>query len=502
MSNYLFTLTITPVQSFITQARKTKDLFVGSEILSSLMRETIKKIENYQEVEIIFPQNREFVSNKFVAKLENKTEDKLKEIGESLEKKINKDFLMMIFESTCKYNSSLENFFKVYWVAVELTDESSETYIETYKKLEQNLGAIKNLRDFKQEYQAEGKSKCSLCGERNFEEISDEDKLCLVCLTKRCDLVDNLHKKYLTISDIVMFDRLEKLDGQDAHTYLKNNPSEKKYYALIQFDIDSLGKTLSSLDEDGQKILSKQLGEFGKKAKGIVDKSGQTIYAGGDDFLGFVNLSYLFDVIIEIQKAFEEKVKNEFSNLTYSTSIIIAHYKAPLNKILYYSRKTLEETKNRFKNPPKAFDLSKNSIAITYVTKSNNLSTSYFYKDRVDTFILLHKLLQDKESPKLSSKFIFNMAQEFRGFDLDKESMSIDEIDLIIDMMNVELKRLLKRASADFDRDKNEKKEQLQKLYSGLSEFIYDNWIEETQKFDFENYMMFFKVAEAMNGER
>jgi CRISPR-associated protein Cmr2 len=207
-------------------------------------------------------------------------------------------------------------------------------------------------------------------------------------------------------------------------------------------------------------------------------------------------------VIIDIQKAFGETVKKEFSNLTYSTSIIIAHYKTPLNKILYYSRKTLEETKNRFKNPPKAFDLLKNSIAITYITKSNNLSTSYFYKDRVDTFILLHKLLQDKESPKLSSKFIFNMAQEFRGFDLDKESMSIDEIDLIIDMMNVELKRLLKRASADFDRDKNEKKEQLQKLYSGLSEFIYDNWIEETQKFDFENYMMFFKVAEAMNGER
>jgi len=32
--NYLFNLTITPVQSFISQARKTEDLFVGSKILS------------------------------------------------------------------------------------------------------------------------------------------------------------------------------------------------------------------------------------------------------------------------------------------------------------------------------------------------------------------------------------------------------------------------------------------------------------------------------------
>ena len=43
--NYLFTLIITPVQSFISQARKTKDLFVGSEILSSLSRKALERFD-------------------------------------------------------------------------------------------------------------------------------------------------------------------------------------------------------------------------------------------------------------------------------------------------------------------------------------------------------------------------------------------------------------------------------------------------------------------------
>jgi CRISPR-associated protein Cmr2 len=101
MANYLFTLTISPVQSFIAQARKSQDLFAGSEILSQLMG---KVLETFTEKERIFPQDKEAVSNKIVVKLVDKDP---KEIGEKLEEKINKEFINAVFKETKCYENSL-----------------------------------------------------------------------------------------------------------------------------------------------------------------------------------------------------------------------------------------------------------------------------------------------------------------------------------------------------------------------------------------------------------
>jgi len=54
---HLFLFTISPVQSFIAQARKTQDLYAGSRILSELMKFAHKYItDNDKNAEIIFPQ--------------------------------------------------------------------------------------------------------------------------------------------------------------------------------------------------------------------------------------------------------------------------------------------------------------------------------------------------------------------------------------------------------------------------------------------------------------
>lgn len=593
MANYLFTLTITPVQSFISQARKTKDLFSGSEILSNLMKQTLgSEVLTSQYIEFIYPyipdktdEVKTSFPNKFICKV--KTED-IKDIGKKLENSINNEFYLLasktLLSNMVKYHfpvntqfieehfkTQLCDFFQTFWVAVELpenyTDEEykNEEYKNRYKRLEQNLGAIKNLRKFTQLEQISGR-KCSVCGERNGlfynsnqkpryiienairikdNQIKENETLCAVCFTKRFSkgsypstakialpdwlkkvpnsneykklfkqpfdeslyFKENLSKEYLTKWEYFKSDD----DLQKAIKFLDNLDIEikqKKYYALIQFDIDDMGKKLSSLDEDGQRELSKALGEFAQKAKNIVDtqnnnvdKTECTIYAGGDDFLGFVNLAYLFEVMEEIQNSFNDEVKTSLPDLSYSTSIVIVHYKTQLDKVLKYSRTTLDNAKSKFKTPPKAFKIPKNAMGITYITKSNNISTTYFYKERAETFFLLNSILKDKTTPILSSKFIFNLEQEFKKINLENID-DIDEIDTLIDMINIELKRLLKRASADFDKDVNEKKKQLQKLYQQLSEFTYDGWSEKEKSFDFDNYMMFLKIADAMNGER
>jgi CRISPR-associated protein Cmr2 len=481
MSSYLFTLTITPVQSFITQARKTKDLFAGSKILSSIIRNTIKKAEDEYNAKLIFPQDNdhnakrifpqdiEFVSNKFVLKLEDKDP---KVLGDDLEKFINKESINLIFKKTNKCDTVFYNFFQVFWVAVKLTDD----YKKDYKKLEHSLGAVKNLRTFTQKLQQKGKEKCSICGERNWEEKESEDKLCLICYTKRVCGRDEIDSSFQSTADIVMLNRKDSLNGKIAQKYLEDNPSEKKYYALIHLDIDSLGKTLSNLDEEGQIKLSKALANFSEEAKDTVDKAGKTIYAGGDDFLGFVNLSYLFDVIIDIQKAFEETVKKEFSNLTYSTSIIIAHYKAPLHKVLDYSRELLAQTKNHFDD--------KNGVGIIVMSNSAiNAQTICRYDDL--------PLLKEMRNKKIGMNLHYKLNSVFNF--LDDTSMGYkEEYAYQMGMLEIEIKRLLKREQIDFSFD----------IYRKLIDFLHqqvDGLDTETKiTIDFDNFIGYLKTLEQL----
>ncbi len=495
MSNkktYLFTLTITPVQSFISQARKTKDLFVGSEILSSLSRKALKEFEKHG-IKII-PQDDKFVSNKFVGKLENKTEKEVRDLGKKLEQDINKEFINTIFKITKMCENNLQNFFKVFWVAVELEDD----YKKSYKKLEQNLGAVKNLRVFEQKEEPMGCQKCSLCGERNIvksDKCKKDEKLCLICLTKReCDIEGKTKGDYPSTAKIalldwlkdVYYDELEELkdengekfdeqwflenDKQEIKDFIKKNKldtsTQKKYYALIQFDIDDMGKTLSSLDKEEQKELSKALGEFAGEAKDIVDNSGETIYAGGDDFLGFVNLAYLFEVLKKIKEAFK------IDNLTYSTSIIIAHYKAPLHKVLDFSRELLAETKAHFKD--------KNGVGIVVLSDSAiNAKTICRYENL--------ELLKDMQEQKVGMGLHYKLQTIFNYLD----NISFDEFLTQKEMIKVEIKRLLKREDVDFN----------EKIYNSLIAFFNNQKIEHSTnsyEIDFKNFIGYLKTLEQL----
>lgn len=75
--NHIFILSIGPVQSFIAQARKTQDLYAGSQILSQLVEAGINAIpELDREKELIFPYLNDNITtkslpNRFVAIVNN-----------------------------------------------------------------------------------------------------------------------------------------------------------------------------------------------------------------------------------------------------------------------------------------------------------------------------------------------------------------------------------------------------------------------------------------------
>ena len=183
MSNnktYLFLLTIGPVQVFIAQARKTVDLYAGSKILTELTKTGIEYIGRHN---IVFPYAKYEIKdeweevnslpNRFVAKLSG-IESDINQLGKDTEGAIRAKF-KSISEKALKnagiktfpaFEQQIEQHLDIYWAAIELGTD----YKETYEKLEQAIGSLKNMRQFQQyTYDGIGEKgrKCSIDGVRN-----------------------------------------------------------------------------------------------------------------------------------------------------------------------------------------------------------------------------------------------------------------------------------------------------------------------------------------------
>ena len=209
MSKYLFLFTISPVQTFIAQARKAKDLYNGSQLLSQLIETA------FEEIEPIFPQKTDkkekSYPNRFIAIVEKENDSEMKKFGDELKKKVQMKFeelaLFAVNETKVDVAKLPVNFYEqikkhlsIQWVAMPY-DESN--YKQQFKEIESQLGAIKNVREFEQ--LEETGRKCSICGERNALfyngnkhtyyqndaikiynlQMQSGEGLCAVCFTKR-----------------------------------------------------------------------------------------------------------------------------------------------------------------------------------------------------------------------------------------------------------------------------------------------------------------------------
>lgn len=104
------------------------------------------------------------------------------------------------------------------------------------------------------------------------------------------------------------------------------------YYALIKFDGDNMGdifKTKLTTAEQHRE-LSQKLSAFAKQAPDILlSYQGLPVYAGGEDFFGFLPLDNLFDALVELDAAFQKT-----TGLTFSVGIVVAHLMQPLKDVV------------------------------------------------------------------------------------------------------------------------------------------------------------------------
>ena len=260
---------------------------------------------------------------------------------------------------------------------------------------------------------------------------------------------------------------IREMVKNEAHGTGLNLP---KYYGIISFDGDDMGKWFSGerIDEskisllDFHKKLTLSLGEFAKEAQNkVVEPKGKIIYAGGEDFLAFLNLEYLFSVMGDLRERFDSMInqplkkyyKDPGLNISFSAGICISHYKTTLSNSIVEAEKAQKRAKD--------ID-GKNAFSISLMKRSGEIElTSYKWQENGEIGLTIVKdcelVLDNIKNGYFSTGFIYNIGKvtellpdEFnilRTRDLEAKE-KIDEI------MQVEISRLLNRAR---DRDKVEK---------------------------------------------
>jgi len=503
MADYLMLFSISPVQSFISNSRKTQDLYNGSRVLSDLIKMLLEFLINKDGIKVIFPKHdSKYMPNRLLIRVKADNDNYIYKLGKDLEDKFKAYILKFSFdimqESNELIRSQINEYFQSHWTAIKI----EKSYIEAYKELERKHAGIKNLRIFRQLGNGSGEQgrKCSLCGENNAILYKDNsikpafinenaisrksnlikanEAICTVCALKRFGNSPN----FPSTSEIAMkgillpkeIEELKKLNIDPEMLYnetdvskyveseneqdtlrkaeqLKKSILERceeegkslpKYYALIIYDGDYMGNLLSgsSLKDEKQleefhSELAASLSINSEESSAIVDQVGGTVYAGGDDFLGFCILEKLLPTLKNLRQSFEEKVSKKLqhflkpsSEITMSAGVVIAHYKTPLHIVLDWARKMENESKNRG---------GKNSITLAVLKHSGDLQkTTWQWGNTIDK---MHFVLEQLNSGNFSTNFVYTLEKEFRKIDYEA-NISYDR------QFETELKRLLKRS--------------------------------------------------------
>ncbi|MCF7859657.1 MAG: type III-B CRISPR-associated protein Cas10/Cmr2 [Candidatus Cloacimonetes bacterium] len=518
-NKYLFLFTISPVQSFISQARKTRDLRAGSQILSDLIKFALDSIK-LNNPQIIFPvADSESKPNRFITEIEFENAEEVYDFGNELSDRVKNKFIILageVFRKESKnqsfpkhFESQINNFLDVYWVAKPLGSD----YQTAYSEIERSLASVKNIKTFKQTYE-QGR-KCSICGERNaiFPSREKLESLCGICFTKRHYKKGS--SKFPSTADIALqgsFDRiisnikdeetkarllqikenypellltgdLEKVDwsnieisGLDKLDIIKllksfmktakeNNLKLSSYYAILIFDGDKMGEWLSGIKlpdsirlREFHENFSVKLGEYALNASKYLDSQnrGKTIYAGGDDFLGFLNLLSLLDTIKALREMFDKEVnqhlKNKFNfkeNITFSAGISIAHIKTPLRIVLQSARAMEKQAKDKEQG-------NRDALAIAIIKHSGERLETYlkWTESESNNIGIISDIIIQLTNDNFSSTFIKAIQEEF-GLKLTADEVGRGAYDN-------ELKRLIGRSC-------NRKKDEKKRLISDLT---------------------------------
>ncbi|MBV6443393.1 MAG: hypothetical protein EPGJADBJ_05132 [Saprospiraceae bacterium] len=266
---------------------------------------------------------------------------------------------------------------------------------------------------------------------------------------------ENITSKYLRKNGLgYILSKMEKWDTlKKLHNDIFGEKELPKYYALVAFDGDEMGKIVSGVFlkdksrlREFQNKVSGLLRNYAQWASAYVNEEprGKTVYAGGDDFLGFVNLAHLFETIGQLRDEFREQVNKPLCDafkeelmkdfeFTFSAGIAIAHYKIPLSIVVKKAKEMEEKAKNG----------GRDAFAIAVLKHSGESHETALKWSRL---LDVQHILAELEEKKFSANFIRAFQQEFfRSNHGERSAFFLKSNPAIVES---EIQRLLRRAKS------------------------------------------------------
>lgn len=352
MTRHLLSISLGPVQEFIAAARKTADLYAGSQLLQEVVGAAAGTLDDHER---IFPaQPGGGGANKILAVVSGDPAERARRAEDAARARL---FALwsqhtgvpsgLFDEQRARWQ--LERFLEVYaaWVPLGADYNQARTRVEAL------LAGRKALRDFIPLNQADdGVPKSPL--DPAYAAVVKLDGLQVAApLQERfgfkpsevLDAVSLLKRQYgQTLKGVL---NTHTLAHRAKHPGAPNSDEEDftpdaAYYAVLVADGDNMGKLLDGKSQEEHREISGRLDRFTAQARELVKRhDGQAVFAGGDDVLAFLPATTALACGRELAGAFRSTVKGG----TLSAGIAIVHYREPLSMSLHQAREAEKAAK-------------------------------------------------------------------------------------------------------------------------------------------------------------
>lgn len=393
---HLLSISIGPVQDFIAAARRTADLYAGSQILQELIRGAAHYLAN-QGAQLIFPADPDSDgANKILAEVEGDpkaladgakqaAQKKLMELWEEAKKAVPSDLI-----DQERAQGQLKSFLEVYAAWLPLHEESQ--YPQVRQELERLLAGRKVLRDFASTRQNDAgvpkspldPSRAAVMDPRAWGQVSvcspdGSYRPLRIKATEHLDAVSLLKRVYGVLrSEKVVDTRTMARRAQNPQAMPDERYGEdddhiqepQPYFAILVADGDRMGELISRQeDPEAHRRLSQTLDTFAQKARKIVQKyHGFMVYSGGDDVLAFLPVNQAIACAQDLSEEFRHQVRG-----TLSAGLAVVHYREPLSISLENAREAEKAAKNGGRDALAVALHTRGGAPITVVRKWDDL---------------------------------------------------------------------------------------------------------------------------------
>jgi len=377
---YLCYVHIGPVQSFIAAGRRTQDLYVGSWLLSELVRAGVEAAHK-SHADLLYPtldngKMPESVPNLFMfltndddahgicEYVEQAVRARWTEIAHSVKSWLTRQISGGAWEA--QFDAQVNDWLELYWVAVPYDAAKHQEGVTAVKRA---MAARKNARHFPQV--EESGVKCTVTGAAsalnlNWEKLQSRvgeiqlrsnEKLGALALIKR------FAQKAHVMPEQTYFPATDEVAGSTEQAQPQGKELEG-YYAILLMDGDKMGEKLSKLKtQDAHQRFSKALADFAdnkvaeiiERYDGYAKSDGKKsraalVYAGGDDVLALLPLRFVLACADEIRTAYTDSMTRDggIPNATMSAGIAIVPTNYPLDAALELARTAEKHAKNDY----------------------------------------------------------------------------------------------------------------------------------------------------------